>query len=341
MTRSALRRITEAFFQRWPFYALLFLASLAIGYSQVQRTADLYVSNGEISVDDETLVTAQSGVRSGPSFNYLSPAQFTSQELYGLIVTDVFMESVTESAGLELSTQPAIRAAELQELRLAMSVYPSSGNILKIDATTTDPQLSADLVQAVIDEFIKFQIRIDIAESEASEEFFTELAESYRQDVVDARAEVDAELRGIESLNDISPERELRIDRLKQAEAQADSRYQEVVQDVEVAQLAALQTETDIRQSYSVLDIPEPASEAGGRLFNDLVTLAMFGLVGAILAVLLPVFSALTNRTLVFADDLDPEGPAQVSATIPRVRKRQLDLARVGAVEQVPVGRLA
>ncbi|MGB5756294.1 MAG: hypothetical protein WBM50_05220 [Acidimicrobiales bacterium] len=302
------------------------VVALTFGFLRIQQSADEYVSTGSILADDQTLVTAQSGVQPNAYYGYLSPAQFTSQELYGLIVTDVFMESVVATAEIELSPVPKVRALELQGFRLALQVFPTNGNIIQINATTPDPEQSARLARAVIDEFIDFKIGIDLAESGASEEFFGELLEPYRKELDDARAAVDEALQAIEGEETVTAGQDLRIDRLRAAEAQAQERYQEALNDVELAQLAQLQTETNIQQGYAVLDSPGVPTEPVGRLLDDVMVMAMFGLIGLILAMAAPVGSALTNNTLVFADDLDPAHHVQVIATIPKVRKRSLNL---------------
>lgn len=335
MSRSALLRVVESFFRRWPVYLLLLVASVGFGYIRLQGSAAEFVSTGAIFVDNQSLVTTQSGVQAETSYGYLTPAQFTTQELNGLILTDVFMESVAATSDIELATVAADRTLELVGLRQALSTWPSSGNIVQISATTSDAEFSAQLAQAVLDEFIRFQIGIDVAESGASEEFFAELVESYRQDLAEARGEVDAMVRSIDPGEEMSAEQQLQLDRLRDSEAQANARYLEALTDLDVSRLAELQTETDIRQSYTILDIPEPPSAAGGRLFDKLVTLAMFALVGLILAIVTPVAAALLNQTVVFPDDLGPESPVQVIATLPKVKKAHLDLRRI------PVDRVA
>ena len=326
MSRTAVRRLVESFFRRWPLYLAFVVVALIFGFLRIQQSAAEYVSTGSILADDQTLVTAQSGVQPNAYYGYLSPAQFTSQELYGLIVTDVFMESVVATAEIELSPIPKVRALELQGFRLALQVFPTNGNIIQINATTPDPEQSARLARAVIDEFIDFKIGIDLAESGASEEFFSELVEPYRKELDDARAAVDEALQAIEGEETVTAGQNLRIDRLRAAEAQAQERYQEALNDVELAQLAQLQTETNIQQGYAVLDSPSVPTEPVGRLLDDVMVMAMFGLVGLILAMAAPVGSALTNKTLVFADDLDPAQRVQVIATIPKIRKRSLNL---------------
>lgn len=331
MTKTAALRIAEMLFRRWPFYLLLFVLALAAGFAQLQRSPDLYTSKGSIFVNAESLVVAQSGVRTGNSFGFASPAQYTSNQISGLLSTDLFMGSVADSARIDAPADPEARRDQLQQFRESVAVLPSNNNIAVVLVTTSNPELSAGLAQAIVDEYLAFQVAAVLSESGVSEEYFADLAEDYRQDLTAARDEVDAALRGVEDLTEESLEKQTEVQRLKDIELRAEARYQAALEDFEGSQLAARQTETEILQTYTVLDQPAAAVRPNGRLLSDLIQLAMFGIVGIVLAIAVPVVLALADRTVLFEEDLD--GIAPVIASVPKVRKRSLSL--VGA-EVVP-----
>jgi hypothetical protein len=324
MSIAAIRRMVEAFFRRWPFYLLLFIGSFGFGVYTVSQTVDEYTSTGSIFVDYQSLVTVQSGVQDGGFFSYLTPAQFTSQELNGLVGTDVFMESALELAGVDLATDPTVREGQIKELRNAVTSYAQSESLVTVVVTTSDPELSSRLAKAIADEFVQFQIQIDIAESGASEEFFAELVESYREDLTQAQADVDTALRGVGNLEELTPERQAEIKRLQDSELLAENRFLAAVDDLEASRLATLQSETDVRQSYSVVDPPQAATEPNASLVDDIIVLSIFAVVGLLLALMGPIVSAMLNRSVLFPEDVGPY--SEVLEVIPKVRRKHLKL---------------
>ncbi len=324
MSIAAIRRMVEAFFRRWPFYVLLFIGSFGFGVYTVSQTVEEYTSTGSIFVDYQSLVTVQSGVQDGGFFSYLTPAQFTSQELNGLVGTDVFMASALELAGVDLATDPTTRENQIRELRNAVTSYAQSESLVTVVVTTSDPELSSSLAKAIADEFVAFQIQIDIAESGASEEFFAELVEGYRGDLTEAQANVDAALRGVGNLEELTPERQADVKRLQDAELLAENRFLAAVDDLEASRLATLQSETDVRQSYSVVDPPKVATEPNASLVDDLIALSIFAVVGLLLALMGPIVSAMLNRSVLFPEDVGPYG--EVLEVIPKVRRKHLKL---------------
>lgn len=326
MSAAAVRRMLDALFRRWPFYLAMVLGFLALGIMNVMASSDEYTSTGSLFVDSQSLVSAQSGVRESGIFTFLSPAQFTSQELSGLISTDVFMEAAVERAGVDLADSPILRADQVSELRAAVGSFAASENLVAVSVTTPDPELSFRMAEGVIAEFIQFQITLDVAESNASEAFFADLVEEYREELVAARAEVEASLRGVSDLEELSPERQLEVQRLQAAESLAEERFLEAAANVEASRLATLQAETDVQQSYSVFDPPTLPGEPNGSVFAQIMLVAIFLAIGLFLALVGPIAAALLNRAVIFPDDLDLGHGLGVVAVLPKAGRKELNL---------------
>lgn len=335
MTTMAIRQIVEAFFRRWPIYAAILLACVGLGVAAVASSSDEYTSAGSVFVDSQSLVAAQSGVRETGGFSFMSPAQFTSQELKGLISTEIFMEAALERAGVDLSDDPAARRGQIQRMRASVGSSPNSENLVTVTVTTPNPELSFRVANGVIEEFVRFQIDVDVAESGASEQFFADLVESYEVDLTEARSAVESALSGVSDLEQLRPDRRLEVERLQQAEGLAEDRYSRALANLEASRLATLQTETDVRQSYSVFDPPVAAVEPNGGLIDDIFVVAGFTILGLGLALAAPMLSAALNRTVIFADEIDAEelGLSAV-AVLPRVHKNETRLDGI----QVPAG---
>lgn len=326
MNQATVVRLVEAFFRRWPLYLLLLVASVALGVAYIGRSPDLYEAKGTLSVEDRTLVTAQSGIRLNGNYSYLTPAQFATQEVLGLVATDVFMESVAERAGIELEPDVSAREAQLRGYRFAFYAFPTSGSIVQLGAITPDPELSANLTRALIDEYIDYHIGADKAESGASAEFFLQLVARYEDELDAARDALAEAVRGRGSLDELPAVEQLRIERLRSAEALVTERYQSAIDNLENARLAELQTNTDIEQSFVVLDSAEVPTASTARRLNDILDLAMFAVVGLLAAMTAPLVAALVTQQIMFPDDIEANIDLAVLARLPRSRKRRLDL---------------
>ncbi|MEM9561964.1 MAG: hypothetical protein AAGA93_05070 [Actinomycetota bacterium] len=318
MTRSALRRLVEAFFHRWYLYLLFPVLTLFAAVQVLQQAGESYTSTGTMLVDGQSLVSTQSGVNNGPSFGFRPPALATAQDIGGLLSTDVFMASVATATGTELSEDVTARATELRQLRRLIGVGQASRSIVSISATTEDPWYSADLVQAILDEYIELQIELNLDESAESEDFFIEVVGQYRGELDEAQRELDAALRGVADIESVPADRQLRIERLQGVEQEAELRYDQAIGSLEASQLAALQTETVVRQSYSILGAPEVSTAPDGRFLDDLIVLMMYGIAGVGLALVAPIASVMLNDTIVFPDDLPARLETPVVAVVPR-----------------------
>ena len=374
MTMRVLRRIVETLFRRLPLYLAIVVAAVMLGALSTTRNDATYTSSATIFVDSNSLVTSQSGVQTSGTFTFLSPARFTSQELAGLLQTDVFLAAVAERTGLDLVEGPGLRvdedgnpispdeldvvsgiepapdpvawAEQAAELRSSMGLNVISENLVSISVSTADPELSYRLAGATIDEFVQFQITIDVAESAASEVFFTDLAAVYQQEVIEAQEEVDATIARLEeeraqaatvgstvvegqsggsrspTAEELTVAQELELDRAKEAEVIAANRFRLVTEDVEVAELAMLQAETDVRQTYSVFDPPQLAGQPDSSLIARLMVLAVAALVGVGLALVVPLLMGYFGRVVLFADDVEEYAP--VIAIIPALKRRSI-----------------
>ena len=340
MSIAAFRRLIETFFRHWLLYVMVFVVVVAAGVSQVRGKVDLYTSTSAMVVDGDPLIGDQVGVDLGAGgFGFYSPAQLTSQEIYGLVATQSYMESVAERAGLELDADPRVRSGQIQDLRRGVAAFPNSNNIVQVNVTTADPDLSARANQALIDEFLDFRVQSALDESGTSEEFFTDLVAQYKVELDGARDAVDEALAAADALQlepgeEIPSERQVQIDRLQDEELEAGARYQGALTELQRSQLAAQQLETNIRQTYAVIDQPDAPVAANGSLFNDLMDLAMYAVVGLVLALVIPIIVALTDRSVVFADDLPLDADDRLVAVVSKVRKKRLRLTDLTVTPQ-------
>lgn len=324
MTRNTLARIVEAVFSWWPLLVIPIVVSMAVGVGQAAQVRAQYTSAGSILVDPNSLLTARSGVDTGGFFSFLSPAEFAGQEIRGLVATDAFLLQVMDTAGIDVPENPSLASFEIDRVRAAIFTVPNSEQLIRVGATTESPEASQRIAAATIQEFLEFKIEIDIAESRTSEQFFEGLVETYQQALDDAQAAVDRFLLGVTDVDALPAELETEFSRLAAAETAATALYAAALEDLEASRLAALQAETDVLQSLSVVEAPQIEDIPAGDLLDRIIIVFSYTFVGVLLSLATAVLLAVINRTVLFPQDLSHLTGARVVAVLPRSRKASL-----------------
>ncbi len=319
-----LRRTVEAYFVRWPFYVVLLVVSLLIGVLGIRDGQRLYTSTGSFFVESRTLISAQSSedlVR-----QRLAPSGYVVQDLFGLMSSDTFMTTVAESLGHEISDQPAERRSLFRRLRRSTEIEVLSENLVRVRATTFGPEESRDLAAALINSYIQFQISAATAEGLVAEGFFDEKAEAVSQELLDAQEAADRFAARFPTLDSLPPADLVELNRLREAEAQAEARFRAAFDGAEEARLIQARAETQAEQRFSFLtepSLPETHDAAGSESFYRMLS---FLIVGVSVNILPAVISASRSSTVLVPEDLEADARLPVLAVMPKVSSSRLDL---------------
>lgn len=325
MNGHAVGRFVELFFRRWPFYLAIGAVSVLLGLSTLQTSRGTFTAQGSIFVETNSLVATQSGVDADGARTFLSPSDFAKQEIFGMLFTEDFMTGIFEQTGIELSDDPALRQFQVDELRSAVDIKDETNNLVLVEATTGEAELSQQLAGAVIDQFIDTQIALEVAAGTGSESFFNEVVESRRQELTRVQDEIDQLLAGKSVIEDLSFAEELELLQLQEAEAEAEAAFQEAVDDVEGSRLVVLQAETNIRQRYSVFGPPQLPDSRDATGLDGYLRIISFVIVAILLMAIGPLIGAIGARTVLFADDLSKGHDIPVLAVIPKINAKRLD----------------
>ena len=339
MTRLAMARLLEALFRNKLLFFVPLVLFAAYGTLSAARADSEYSSTGTVFIERSSFVNDLTGLANGFT-GYLSPAAFAGQELYGLLQTDVFVESVLVDAGVQMEPPGQLRSVQLAIARASIAAFATGENLLEVSATTSDPAVSERLSASTIERFIQFKVDLDIDESVAAAEFFADLAISYTDDAEAARAELNAYVASVSaaSIDDLTPEEQLEIDRLTDAETQAATRYQEALGNFEAARLAELQAKIDIEQSFAIVDPPQVSTQADNGLTSQIVLVMLFTSVGAVVAFAGPAVMAFLNQGILFEEELGDA--VEVVAVVATVSKRDLEVALAVLPDRPPVSTI-
>ena len=325
MVRLVLLRLSESYFRHRWLYLLPIL--IMIGFAAVYFfTRDpVYLSGGVLYVKKESFLSTLTSVREVP-FTWETASQDTAGEINDLLQTDAFIRAVIRETDLEEGMDRGKNEVDqiYEDARGSIWTYTIGSNQVGVNAGHSDAQIAYQLVNATLNNYINWKINADLAESDVAQQFFIDLVDRYEAEREGWRAELKAYLleHPAPLQGERPPEELLEIDRI-QAELQlAGTRYSQALQRVEDARLANSQTESDVRQTYFLIDAPELPLEPTSSLKETAIDGAVFVAAGVILSVLAVTGSALLDQSFRFPIDLSHRLELPVLATVSDTRTR-------------------
>jgi hypothetical protein len=320
--RQALLRFLETAFRRWWLFAIPLVAMLVLAVLTVGKGSPSYVSTAVARAADQT-VLSELEEDSNRVFRYDTPAEIASRQINESMRTDTFMNSVLQRAGIELGQVPGLFT--LDQVRGAVNARPAGEQLVTVRAGTSLPEASQRLSQSTLDTYTQTVIDETVAESAAAEAFYRGLLPQYTQDVEDARQALS------QFIVDFPPpadgerpfEQEIAIEELTAATQEARTRQAEIVAKIEEAQLTIERTRADIQQQLKVIDEPDLPRVAESTRKDSITTVAIYLIVGAIIALVAIAVATFLDRSIRGAADARNRLGVEVLATVPYRRRRK------------------
>jgi capsular polysaccharide biosynthesis protein len=297
----------ESYFRhRWLYLipiVLMMVAACAFFFLSKPK----YIASGVIFVQKESLLARLTSV-SDPSFSWSTPASVTVGELSELLQTDAFIRAVISQTDLEAQMDQGITVVNqaIEDVRKAVWVSSIGNNQVRVSASDEQPKLATQLADATITSFVQWKINADRTDSEAAHNFFTDIISKYKADLDLARQNMnDYLLVHPDPLKGERPVTEqLEITRLQAEIDLAQTRYASALSKDEDARLAALQAESDARQSYVIIDAPRMPTKPDVSLKQTAVKMLIFVVLGVFLSGMGIVGGAVIDRTFRFPVDV-------------------------------------
>lgn len=262
MVRLVLLRLLESYFRHRWLYLLPIPAMVAAMAAYLMLVPAPFIAEGTLYVQQETLLSSLTSVRAnGLGFRYVTPSEETVGELYQLTNSDGFMRAVIQQTDLEarMNEGPDVIEETLRQVRDSIWFNSLGTNLVAVNAKFTMPRVAAQLVDSIIETYTRWKTNISRDESVAAKRFFQDLVVTYH-------ADLDAERRILTNYlvthpeplrGERPPEEAAEIAQLTAAVTLAEERLRDAENKEEDAQLALAQTESNIRQSYFVVDAPQ------------------------------------------------------------------------------------
>jgi hypothetical protein len=308
-----------------------------------------YLAKGIVFVRQESFIAELTSVRDvGISWN--TPAQDFAGEFMDLLQTDSFARAITENTDLEsaLDQGPQALKDTLDVIRESVWAVSLGQNQVYIGATHKDPQVTVQLVNAAVNNFIEWKTNSDRLESETALTFFQDLSATYKNEYDLAREDlVNYLIAHPEPLRGDRPDREvLEIDQLQSKLRTAEERYIRALDNIENARLALVQIESNANQTYIVIDAPVLPDKPEFSRKEMALTWAVFLVVGGFLSLIGIGGSALLNRSFMFPVDVVNLTGLPVFASFPKAalietapsKKHPLKVSKKGRNRIQPVG---
>jgi capsular polysaccharide biosynthesis protein len=326
MVRLILLKLLETYFRHRWLFLLPILLMVGVSVRSFLGQKSVYIANGSMYIQQQSLLAQLTGSASS-GFSWVTPAQATSGELKELLQTDSFVRAIIQLTDLEkeMTRGPAAVQTMIGNVRSAVWVQTAGDNLIQVGSAYGQAITTQQLVSATMEIFIQWKINSDRQSSVVAQNFFADLIQSYQADLDTARQNMQAYLdQHPDPVRGDRPSTE----RLDIAALQADidsaaQRLASAVDKQESARLSVSKTESDVRQKYAVVDVPEVPAKPENSKKKALTNGLIFVVVGVLLAIVAVVGGATLDRSVRFPVDAQHGINLPVLAVVPDTSPRK------------------
>lgn len=291
-------RLGDNLFRRLGWYVIPVVVFGVIGVVQAGNTLELYQSAGRLSASANPLVPNPTGAAAAPEL-YETPADALARLINERLRTDEFVMGVAETAGLGGALDSG--AIELDQIRSSLWAAAGGSSILDVVAQWNDPESSFQLAMATIDRFYQFLRDTVGADATEAVEYYTDRLDQLDEQRQAVEVEYDqyvSTLPPVEEGQEPSFEAQVRIDRLQAQLDTVNIAIAAAEEDLDDAQLTLFQLDSDVGQTFQVVDPPVPATEPESTSGERLATIGSFTMLGVAASVAVLLISTMTDRSI-------------------------------------------
>jgi uncharacterized protein involved in exopolysaccharide biosynthesis len=322
VTRHVVMRLIESYFRHRWLNLLPIVMMMAAGGLWLFLSKPLYNSHAVLYVQKESLLASLNAIGANNSY-YATPAQVTSWEINQLVQTDAFIRAIIQQTDLEKQMgagQTAV-AKLITDVRKYVWSTPLGDNPVQINANYPDPTIATQLANGIIKGYIQWKLNASQAQSDAAQRFFNDLIKNYQAELDKAREAMKTYLVAHPlPVRGDRPELELlEIKRLQGDVDLAATRLSSVLEKEENARLAQVQSESDIEQTYVLIDAPERPLKPETSRSKLAIQLGIFVVVGLILSLTSIAMGGLLDHSIRFPYDVSNSLNLPVLAVVPQL----------------------
>jgi capsular polysaccharide biosynthesis protein len=321
MLKLVILRLLESYFRHRWLYLLPIVGMIGLATYFVLNLDQKYQTEGVLYVQNQSYLASLTDVRASDVSWYLTAAQITNSEINDLLQTDSFVRAIIQETDLEKEMTKGETAVDetIQETRDSIWVYSTGNNQITIGASHEDPKLAYQLVSALIDVYLRWQVNAEQAENETANSFFVDVIDLYNSELAAAREDMVQYVQmHPQPLRGDRPETEqMEIARLQAAIDLSSSRVASALDKEENTRLAMAQIESDTRQRYILIDAPEIPLESEVSLRKIAMQAGAFVGAGIILTIVAIFGAAVLDRSFRFPIDVNNRLDLPVLSILP------------------------
>ena len=327
MIRVVILRVLDSFFRRWWLHLLPILLFTILGLIYYLVKPPLFISKGVVLVNKTTVLNQLTEI-GNEGYVFVTPAQSTIDQLGELANTDSFIRSIIAQTSLEteLQNDPEILDDLMAAVRQSIWAEAQGEQSVGIYGSWEDANIGLQLVNATIENFLQWHINRTKEDSSIALNFFNTLIGEYKQELDGARGALDDYL--IQHPEPIRGERpEIEKAQIKGLEGNIDIFYRQYVDALgkqENARLSTDKAESSVRQTYVLIDTPTLAEKPVASKLDNIISVAIFVILGGVFAVLSIIGGAAIDRSFRFPVDVQQFLHIPVLAVVPTSNPSQV-----------------
>ena len=327
MIRVVILRILDSFFRRWWLHLLPILLFTILGLIYYFIKPPLFVSKGVLLVNKTTVLNQLTNIGSEGAV-FVTPAQSTIDQLSELANTDSFIRAIIAQTSLEneLQQDPESLKDLMDAVRQSIWAEAQGEQSVGIYGSWEDANIGLQLVNATVENFLQWHINRTKEDSAIALNFFNTLVGEYKQQLDGTRGKLDGYL--VAHPEPIRGERpEIEKAQIKGLEGDIDISYRQYVDALgkqENARLSTDKAESSVRQTYVLIDTPTLAEKPIASKLDNIVSIAIFVVLGMIFAILSVVGGAAVDRSFRFPVDVQQFLNIPVLAVVPTSEQVQI-----------------
>ena len=314
-------RLVDGFFRRWFLYMVPIALFAAAGvYSAGNLTGD-FASYTRLSASSNPYVT-QADIRGTDIGLYETPAAGTARLVNEQLRTDAFIDQIAERAGLTQALDS--RLVTRDQIRSQIGASANGENNLNISASWDDPDTALALVQSTTAGYRDYLADLAVADSAEAIEFLNGQLQNAEADRLLAEEELSsyvAQLPTPEPGEERPVEQVLAIQRLSSSIDRALDAEREAETAIDAAEFAAAQAVSESSRQFLVIDAPEAATTPTSVRRDQVVTIAMFTLLGLVVAAASLILSTAADRSIRTRSQLVNASGVPAVVVIPRIKQ--------------------
>ena len=197
MIRQVFLRVLESYFRhRWLYLIplIIMIAAAGIYYFTLKPT---YIARGIIYVQSDSFLSSLTELLPNNASYWVSPSQIATNEINELLQTSAFVRAIIQKTDLEpeMNQDLEVILEMIDETRQDLWIHSLGDNQLLANAAHEDPVIAYQLVSALMETFINWQINTQQTDTEVAQAFFIALVQKYEIVLLNARNEMRIYLR--------------------------------------------------------------------------------------------------------------------------------------------------